>query len=139
MNLARTHRRLAILMSLASLLAFAGGAGVQPLTATLAAGVLLLAFFWQPDPDLSSRIEKIGLPLALLLVARALFHFFVIRDDVVVPVVDLLFLLLAAESIRSLEAKNDVRIYSLSAALLLASTAYRPGLLFLVAFVAYIH
>ncbi len=33
---------------------------------------------------------------------------------------------------------NDARLYSLSFALLLASTAYRPGLLFLLAFLAYV-
>jgi len=137
-NLARLHRRLAVFMSLASLLAFAGGAGVEPLAATLAAFGLILALFWQPDSALSARMERVWLPLAFLLVARALVHVFIVEDDVVVPVVDLLFLLLVAESLRSLDTRNDVRLYSLSFALLLASTAYRPGLLFLLAFVAYI-
>jgi len=69
---------------------------------------------------------------------RALVHVFVIRDDVVVPVVDLLLLLMAAEALRSLDAPNDIRLYALSFALLLAATAYRPGILFLLAFVAYV-
>ncbi len=138
MRLARTHRRLAVLMSLASLVAFATGAGVDPFATTLATAGLLLALFWQPSPALSARLERVWLPLALLLVVRALVHFFVIKDDVVIPVVDLLFLLLTAESLRSLEATNDARLYSLSFALLLASTAYRPGLLFLLAFLAYV-
>ena len=56
----------------------------------------------------------------------------------VVPVVDLLFLLLIAESLRSADAHNDIRLYSLSFALLLASTAYRPGIVFALAFVAYV-
>ncbi len=56
----------------------------------------------------------------------------------VVPVVDLLLLLLAAEALRSLDAPNDLRLYALSFALILAATAYRPGVLFLLAFVAYI-
>ena len=138
MKLALTHRRLTVLMAMASLLAFAGGAGVEPLPAILAALGLITAIFWQPSTELSSRMEQIWLPLALLLVARALFHVFIIRDDVVIPVVDLLFLLLIAEALRSLDADNDSRLYSLSFALLLASTAYRPGLLFALAFTAYV-
>jgi len=138
MKLALTHRRLSVFMSLASLLAFAGGAGMEPLSAILASAGLVLALFWLPSPALAVRMERIWLPLAILLVARALIHTFVIRDDVVIPVVDLLFLLLVAEALRPLEAQNDVRLYSLSFALLLASTAYRPGLLFALAFTAYV-
>ncbi len=132
------HRRLAVLMGLAGLLGFAGGIGFEPLSASLAACALFLALFWQPSEELAARMERLWLPVALLLVARALYHVFVVGDDVVIPVVDLLLLLLAAEALRSLEAVNDLRIYALSFALMLASTAYRPGLLFAVAFVAYV-
>jgi transglutaminase-like putative cysteine protease len=125
-------------MSLSSLLAFVGGAGGNPVAAGLAGIALVAALFWQPSPAFSARLERIWLFLALFLVARALLHFLVIRDDVVAPAVDLLLLLLAAECLRSLDASNDARIYSLSFALLLASTAYRPGLLFLIAFIAYV-
>jgi len=52
--------------------------------------------------------------------------------------VDLLLLLLAAEALRSLDAPNDFRLYILSFALILASSAYRPGIVFLLAFIAYI-
>lgn len=138
MKLALLHRRLAIGMSLSALLAFAGGAGFEPLSATLAGAALLLGLYWQPDAQLSLKLERVWLPLAFLLVLRALFHVFVVRDDVVIPAVDLLLLLMCAETLRSLDAPNDVRIYALSFALLLASTAYRPGLLFVLAFVAYI-
>jgi hypothetical protein len=138
MNLRRFHRRLAVLMSLAGLVAFAGGAGFEPVSAFLAAVALITAFFWHPDPDLSLRLERIWLPLATLLVARALVHVLFIREDIVIPVVDLLLLLLAAESLRSLDAPNDLRLYALSFALVLASTAYRPGIVFLVAFLAYV-
>jgi len=137
MRLALTHRRLSVLMSMASLLAFAGGAGVEPVAATLAGTGLVLALFWQPSATLARRLEKAWLPLAVLLVLRAMFVL-VAREDVVIPVVDLLFLLLIAEALRPLEAQNDTRLYSLSFALLLASTAYRPGLLFAVAFLAYV-
>jgi transglutaminase-like putative cysteine protease len=138
MRLPPLHRRLTVLMAMASLLAFAGGAGIEPLSATLAGVGLLLALFWQPPLHLSQRLERFWIPLALLLVARALWHFFVIRDDIVLPVVDLLFLLLVAEALRALEVDNDSRLYSLSFALLLASTAYRPGLLFAFSFAAYV-
>ncbi len=138
MKLALTHRKLSVFMAMASLTAFAGGAGLEVLSATLAGAGLLLALFWLPSPALGERLDRVWLPLALLLVVRALLHIFVIRDDVVIPVVDLLFLLLIAEALRPLEAQNDARLYSLSFALLLASTAYRPGLLFALAFTAFV-
>jgi transglutaminase-like putative cysteine protease len=138
MNLRRFHRRLAVLMSLAGLVAFAGGAGFEPASAFLAAIALVTAFFWHPDAELSYRLERIWLPLATILVVRALFHVLLIREDIVIPVVDLLLLLLAAEALRSLDAPNDLRLYALSFALILASTAYRPGIVFLIAFMAYL-
>jgi transglutaminase-like putative cysteine protease len=125
-------------MGLSGLAAFAAGAGFEPWSAIMAAVALSVAFFWQPDPELSSRMERVWLPLATLLVVRALVHVFLIRGDVVVPVVDLLLLLMAAEALRSLDAPNDVRLYALAFALVLASTAYRPGIVFLVAFVAFV-
>lgn len=138
MNLRLTHRRLAVLMGLAALVAFAGGAGFEPISASLAALALVASLFWQPDSDLSARLERVWLPLAAILVVRALLHVFVIRDDVVIPVVDLLLLLMSAEALRSLDAPNDLRLYALSFALVLASTAYRPGIVFLMAFVAFV-
>lgn len=138
MSVRRLHRRLAVLMGLAGLTAFAGGAGFEPVSALPAAAALTAALFWQPSPRLSSRLERIWVPLAAILVVRALYHVIVVGDDVVVPVVDLLLLLLAAESLRSLDTPNDPRIYALSFALLLASAAYRPGALFAVAFVAFL-
>ncbi len=138
MTLDLVHRRLTVLMSMAGLVAFAGGAGFEPVSAVLATAAMVTAFFWQPDDELSARLERIWLPLAALLVVRAAWHVFFIRDDVVIPVVDLLLLLMAAEALRSLDAPNDLRLYALSFALILASTAYRPGILFLIAFVAYI-
>mgnify|MGYP002624164974 FL=1 len=138
MSLRLLHRRLAVAMGLAGLLAFAGGAGLEWFSALLATAALIVAFFWHPDAQLSARLERLWLPLATLLVIRALVHVVVIQDDIVIPVVDLLLLLLSAEALRSLDAPNDLRLYALSFALVLASTAYRPGILFLIAFVAYI-
>ena len=138
MNLRLLHRRLAVLMGLAGLVAFSGGAGVELIPTTLATLALGTALFWHPDPERSARMERAWLPLATILVTRALWHVFIVRDDVVIPVVDLLLLLMAAEALRSLDAPNDLRLYALSFALILASTAYRPGIVFLLAFVAYI-
>jgi transglutaminase-like putative cysteine protease len=136
--MALLHRRLTILMGICGLLAFAAGAGFEPISAALAFLALVLALFWQPSPRLSLRMEPAWLPVAALLVARSLWHVFVVGDDVVIPVVDLLLLLLCAESLRSLDAPNDTRLYALSFALLVASTAYRPGIFFAIAFVAYV-
>lgn len=138
MNLRLFHRRLAVSMGLAGLVAFVGGAGFEPLSAVLAATALFTALFWHPDAEFSARLEWVWLPLATILVLRTLFHYFVVQDDIVIPVVDLLLLLLCAEALRSLDAPNDVRLYALSFALILASTAYRPGIAFLLAFVVYV-
>ncbi len=138
MSLRLLHRRLAVLMGLAGLLAFAGGAGFEPVSTILAGTVLVAALFWHPSSEFSSRMEHVWVPLAGILVVRALFHVFFVGDDVVIPVVDLLLLLLSAEALRSLDAYNDARLYALSFALLLASAAYRPGILFAIAFLAYV-
>ena len=72
MNLRRFHRRLAVLMGIAALVAFAGGAGFEPLSAVLASIALVTALFWQPDPDLSRRkhLENCcGEPIARIKVA----------------------------------------------------------------------
>ncbi len=137
-TLALLHRRLTVAMGMTALLAFAGGAGFEPLSAILAGLALLVALIWQPDTRLSLKLEQIWLPIAFILVVRSLYHVFLVGDDVVIPVVDLLLLLMCAEALRSLDAPNDIRLYALSFALLLASTAYRPGLLFAVAFVTYV-
>ena len=138
MRLELLHRRLVVGMGLLALVAFAGGAGFEPTSAILAGVALVLALVWQPDDDLSLRLEQFWLPLAAILVLRSLYHVFLIGDDVVIPVVDLLLLLLSAEALRSLDAPNDARLYALTFALLLASTAYRPGILFALAFVGYV-
>ena len=124
MNLQLLHRRLTVSMGLVSLMAFAGGAGFEPVSALLAAVALTVAWVWQPDSELSLRLERFWLPVAGILVARSLYHVVLVGDDVVIPVVDLLLLLLCAESLRSLEAPNDARLYALTFALLVASSAY---------------
>ena len=138
MRLALLHRRLTVLMGLAGLLAFAAGAGFEPVSSALALIALVVALFWHPSRHTSVRMEPVWLPVAALLLARAIWHVAVVGDDVVIPVVDLLLLLLCTESLRSLDAPNDARLYALSFALLLATTAYRPGIVFAIAFVAYV-
>jgi len=137
MSLDLLHRRLVVGMALVALAAFAGGAGFEPVSAVLALVALSFAFVWQPDSVLSVRLERYWLPLASVLLLRSL-YLFLTGEDIVVPVVDLLLLLLCAETLRSLDAPNDARLYSLTFALLLASTAYRPGVLFALAFVTYV-
>ena len=138
MSLDLLHRRLVVGMALVALAAFAGGAGFEPISTAFAALALTLAFVWQPDSGLSVRLERFWLPVAAVLVLRSLYHVFLVGDDVVIPVVDLLLLLLCAEALRSLEAHNDARLYWLTFALLFASVAYRPGVLFALAFVSYV-
>lgn len=137
-RIAALHRRFAVLTGLAGLLAFTGGAGFEPLSATPAGAALLLALLWQPAAALGARLDRIWMVAAILLVLRALYHVLAVAGDVVIPVVDLLLLLLCAEALRPLESRHEERLYALSFALLLASTAYRPGVLFAVAFVAYV-
>jgi transglutaminase-like putative cysteine protease len=137
MDLDLLHRRLVVAMSLFGLVAYAGGTGFSFLSGLIALALLTIALFWRPSEQLGAWIERLWLPLAVLLVGRALFHALVLQDDVVLPVVDLLLLLLCAEAFRSVDAPNDARLYALSFALLLAATAYRPGVLFGFAFVGY--
>ena len=138
MSLALLHRRLVVGMGLVALTAFAGGADFEPISTVLAALALILAFVWQPDSGVSLRLERFWLPFAAVLVVRFLYHLFLVGDDVVIPVVDLLLLLLCAEVLRSLDAPNDARLYWLTFALILAATAYRPGVLFALTFVTYV-
>jgi transglutaminase-like putative cysteine protease len=138
MNLALLHRRLVALMALGSLLTFVAGADVNATPVALAGAGLVLSLFWQPSRVTSTRMERIWMPVAVFLVVRALFHVLVIGGEVVLPVVDLLLLLMAVEALRHLEARNEFRLYALAFALVLAATAYRPGVLFVVGFVCYV-
>ena len=138
MSLARAHRRLVIAMAALALTAFAAGAGVQPLTAGLAYLGLLVALVWSPSRETENRVARLWPPLAIVLAVRVGVVGLLERGDVVAPVVDLLLLLLVAEALRSEEEINDARLYALTLALILASTAYRPGALFALAFIGYV-
>ena len=138
LRVARVHRRLTIGMALSALAAFAAGAGLPPIVSAVTAALLVVAFVWQPPKDISQRIERFVLLLTALLVLWTLYQVFVLTDDVVAPVVALLLVLLAGEALRSLDARNDVRLYTLSFALLVASTAYLPGVVFAAAFIVFV-
>src|SRR5688500_9718474 len=130
------HRRLAAAMGLAALAAFVSGAGIETPTPIIAAGALGLALFWAPGPRLPRVLDPLWRVLALLLAARALFLVVTSPEDVVLPMVDLLLVLLLSETLKESGAAGDTRVYSLSFALLVASSAYRPGVVFALSFVS---
>lgn len=131
------HRRLAAAMALAALAAFVSGAGLETPTPLLAAAALTLSLMWAPPARLQRLLDPVWRALALALAARALYRIVVSPDDVVIPMVDLLLVLLVSENLKESGAAGDTRVYSLSFALLVASCAYRPGIVFAVSFVAY--
>lgn len=137
MRLALLHRRLSAAMALSALLAFAAGAGLDATTA-LAAVALAVPLFWLPGPEVSARVEAWTRVGVVALCAWTFHVAFVQGRDFMPAVLGMLLFLLVAESLRSADAKNDVRLYSLAFSLLIASTAYYPGLAFAGAFVAYV-
>jgi transglutaminase-like putative cysteine protease len=136
-GIALLHRRLTAAMSLAALLAFMAGAGASP-EALVAAGALAVACFRLPPPEWSVWIERIAKAVILGLCGWMLYVAFVLGQDFMPAVMAMLLFLLGAESLRSVDAKNDSRLYLLAFALLLAATAYYPGLGFAAAFIAFI-
>lgn len=137
MTLALMHRRLAVAMGLAALAAFAAGEGMT-LPVLLSAAGLGVALLWQPSPEGSAWVERVSRVGILGLCAWMLYVAFVLVGDFMPAVLAMLLFLLVTECLRGLEARNDMRLYSLSFALLIAATAYYPGITFAVAFVAYV-
>jgi transglutaminase-like putative cysteine protease len=136
-RLAVTHRRLTAGMALAALAAFTAGAGVSPLTA--AAGAGLLAALWRlPPPEWGPRLERAIRLGAVLLCARVVYVALVAKNDFMPDVLAMLLFLLVGESLRPAGARNDMRLYALALALMIAATAYYPGLAFAAAFVAFV-
>ncbi|HEV2149216.1 MAG TPA: transglutaminaseTgpA domain-containing protein, partial [Longimicrobiaceae bacterium] len=120
-----------------ALAAFTAGAGVSPLTA--AAGAGLLAALWRlPPPEWGPHVERAIRAGAVLLCVRVLYVAFVAADDFMPDVLAMLLFLLVGESLRPLAARNDMRLYALALALMIAATAYYPGLAFAAAFVAFV-
>ncbi|HEX2202588.1 MAG TPA: DUF3488 and transglutaminase-like domain-containing protein, partial [Longimicrobium sp.] len=136
-RLALLHRRLSAGMALSALTAFAAGAGLDAPTG-LAFAALAVPLFWLPSPATSARIEQATRVGVLALCAWTVHVAFVQGRDFMPAVLGMLLFLLVAESLRSADAKNDLRLYSLAFSLLIASTAFYPGLAFAAAFVAYV-
>lgn len=136
-RLARLHRRLAALMALAALAALAAGAGPTPWT-LLVAAALVLGLFWHPAGRVADLVEHGSKLVAVVLFAWILFLGLIAGGDMLEPGIALLFVLLAGEALRPLDARNDFRLFSLSFALVIAATAYYPGVAFGLAFTAYV-
>ena len=137
-GLALLHRRLTTGAALAALLTFAAGEGFDSPYVLVPAAVLVLALVWRPSSEAGARIEIVSRIVSLALFAWIFYEAFVVAGDFMPPVLALMLFLLASESLRPLQARNDLRLYGLSLALLIASTAYRAGVWFGVGFVAYI-
>lgn len=137
MNSAHLHRRTAAGAALCALIAFISGAGFDAPFALPAAVLLLLAIVWQPSPRARRMLEPVLRIGAILLLVRAAWYAIIGGVDVVAPMVDLLFLLLAAEALRG-DAPATARLYALSFALLVAASAYRPSILFGAAFLGFV-
>jgi protein-glutamine gamma-glutamyltransferase len=137
MRLALLHRRLAVLMGLAALVAFSAGAGMAPLMWLATAG-MAVALLWHPPAAAAVWIERIGWAGAVALFGWVVYVALVVGGDYLPPILGFLLFLLVTESLRPVEVRNDLRVYALSFALLIASTAYYPGVVFGLAFVAYL-
>lgn len=136
-GLARLHRRLAAGMALAALWAYAAGSGWTA-DAVGTAVALLVSFFWLPSAAVSVWIERITRVAIVALCAWMLYVAFAVGGDFMPAVMAMLLVLLGAEGLRSIEAKNDGRLYLLSFSLLIAGTAFYPGLAFALAFAAFV-
>jgi len=132
------HRRLTTLLALIAVLAFVSGAGFTAPALIPAAALLLLGLVWNPPDRLRRRLELFWRALALLLALRAGYQALFVPTDLVLPMVDLLLLLVVAETFRAQDAAGEARLYALTFALLIAAAAYRPGALFGASFVAYL-
>ena len=138
MNLAWTQRRLLAGMALAALLAFGAGAGLAAPGLVAAAVALGAATVWQPSAAWSGWWERGARMIALVLLVWIGYVAFVTGGDFFPPILAMLLFLVASEALRPAEAQNELRLYALSFALLIAASAYRPGSIFAVAFVGYI-
>ncbi|HEX2188515.1 MAG TPA: transglutaminaseTgpA domain-containing protein, partial [Longimicrobiaceae bacterium] len=91
-----------------------------------------------PPAEAGPWVERAVRLGAVALCARVLYVAFVARGDFMPDVLAMLLFLLVGESLRPLAARNDMRLYALSLALMVAATAYSPGLAFAAAFVAFV-
>jgi transglutaminase-like putative cysteine protease len=126
------------LLAFIALLAFVAGAGLDAISVVPAGVLLLLAIFLQPGEERARLLEPLWRAAAFVLAIRAALHVIGGGSDPVLPMVDLLLLLLCAESLQLRDGSGDARHFALTFALLIASAAYRPGPLFGLLFVAYV-
>lgn len=137
MTLALLHRRLAVAMGLASLVALASGAGLTPAVGATAAA-LVVALFWRAERRGAAWLELAAKVASVVLFALVVRAAFLVRGDILPPSLALLFAILASEALRPLQARNDFRLFALPFALLVAATAYYPGVGFGVGFAVYV-
>ena len=137
MKLRRLHRRSEALMTLMAVVAFISGAGLDAPSVLPALFILAVVSIREPSDTLRRRLEPLWRIAAVIVFVRAGYHVVTSPEDIVLPMVDLLLLLIVAEVFRPRDVGNDWRVYALTFALLVASAAYRPGALFGIAFVAY--
>jgi transglutaminase-like putative cysteine protease len=100
--------------------------------------ILVIGLFWNPDGGVADLVEQGSKLIAVVIFAWVLYLGLIAGGDVLEPGIALLFVLLAGEALRPLDAPNDFRLYSLSLALVIAATAYYPGVAFGIAFTAYV-
>src|SRR5262249_4862923 len=136
-KLARLHRPLASAVAPGPVRALGAGDGVGPLTLA-AAAALVLSFFWLPRAQAGIWVERATRAGILALFGWLVYAAFVLGQDFMPGVIAMLLFLLAGEVLRPLEARNDMRLCSLSFALLIAATAFYPGLGFALGVVAYV-
>jgi transglutaminase-like putative cysteine protease len=137
MKLRRLHRQSEAIMTLTAVVAFISGAGLDAPSVLPALVLLAAVALWQPSIQVRRWLDPLWKTGAILLTARAALHVARSPDDIVLPMVDLLLLLLVAEVFRVRDTGNDARVYALTFALLVAAAAYRPGILFAIAFTLY--
>ena len=137
MSAAMLHRRLTAGMAFAALLAYAAGAGWS-LDVVVSALGLVVAMVRLPPPSWGPSIERVTRIVIVALCLWMLYVAFVVVGDFMPAVMAMLLVLLGGEALRPLEAKNDGRLYLLAFALMIAATAYYPGLAFAAAFVAFV-
>jgi len=138
MMLRRLHQRLLTIMGLAAVVAFLSGVGIETPTILLTTALLLLALVWQPGVRTHERLEWVFRIAAFLLMVRAIYYMVALPEDVVLPMVDVLLVLVASEALRPEEVTAQTRMYSLAFALLLAASAYRAGVAFGLAFIVFL-
>ena len=138
MTLPLLHRRLATGAALAALFAFGAGAGFSSRYVLVAGSLLAVALLWRSSPAGGARLQRSAQTVSWVLFAWVFHTAFIVRGDVLLPSLTLLLFLLVSESLRPLAARNDMRLYGLSFALVIAATAYYPGPLFAIGFVVYI-